>query len=153
MKRLSLLMLLLLGCAHNTNPVPHAPEAKRKLSKTEWLANQFRAEVSRYFPKGMTVYIHPYSPEYFPPSDQLDEKLRQYGVAGENIVVADFSFRSEAEMRNTAKGVLEYARGLKKRFELFSTVHGVSQWAKFMIVFSHLDSIESNVLFEESFKK
>lgn len=156
MKKLSLLLLLpalLAACAHKRSPVPTEVDAKRWQSRTEWLATEFRAEVGRYLPKGMTVYIHPYSPEYFPPSDMMDQKLKEYGVKPENIVVADFNFRSEAEMRSTAKSTLDYARGLKKRFELFSTVHGVSTWAKFMIVFSHLDSIHSTVLYEESFKQ
>jgi hypothetical protein len=152
MNRLVLLSALVLAaCAHQKNPVPQAPETARKISRTEWLATSFRNEVARYAPKGLTLYIHPYSPEYFPPTDQIDARLREYGIPGDNVVVADFNFSSEAEMRNTSKNMLDYARGLKKRFELFSTVHGASQWARLMIVFSHLDSIESHVLFEESF--
>lgn len=149
--RFLFLFLLLAACTHQQSPVPQAPETERKITRTEWLATGFRAEVSRYVPKGISVYIHPYSPEYFPLSDQIDSRLKQYGVSGEDLVVADFNFGSEAEMRNTAKSVLDYARGLKKRFELYSTVHGASGWARLMIVFSHLESIDSNVLYEESF--
>lgn len=154
MKRFVLLACLgLAACSHGReNTVPKVPaSADTAATRTDWLAAEFRGEVARFLPRNINVYIHAYRWDLFPPSDGIEEKLKQYKVNPAHLVVVDLNFHSEEEMRAAKQATLEYVHQLKKRFQLFSTVHGVSSWARVLFVLSHLDSIDSNVLYDESF--
>lgn len=154
MKRFVLFACLaLISCSHGReNTVPKAPASEKSaLTRTDWLAAEFRNEVQRFIPKNVNVYIHAYRWDLFPPSDGIEEKLKEYKINPAHVVVVDLNFNSEEEMRAAKNATLNYVRQLKKKFQLFSTVHGVSSWARVLFVLSHLDSIDSQVLYDESF--
>lgn len=154
MQRLVLfLALTLAACSHGrTNQVPKVPASSSPArTQTDWLAGEFRNEIERFVPRNMNVYVHSYRWDLFPPTDGIEEKLKEYKINPAHLVVVDLNFNSEEEMRAARKATLETVRQLKKRFQLFSTVHGVSSWARVLFVLSNLDSIDSRMLYEESF--